>query len=84
VGFNITAPTGWVEKVTHGGSTDGYAIQFVDKTGPLLAPGSSLSDFGFTSADTPAHLAGDSAFYKTFPALTSYVYSGAPFSSGSE
>jgi hypothetical protein len=82
--FDITAPTGWVEQVTHGGATDGFAIQFIDKTGPLLAPGSSLSGFGFTSADTPAQLAGSSPFYPGTPATTSFVYNGAPFSTFSD
>ena len=81
---NITTPTGWVELVTNGGPSDGFGIQFVDKTGPLLAPGSSLSGFGFTSASTPAQLAGDSPFYPDTPATTSFVYNGAHFSNFSD
>ena len=82
--INITAPTGWVEKVTNGGGSDGFAIQFIDTTGPLLAPGSSLSGFGFTSASTSGQLAGDSPFYPGTPATTSFVYNGASFSAFSD
>ncbi len=76
---DFISPTGWTEKVTHGGSTDGYAIQWVSaSTASDLAPGNSLT-FGFTSADTPAQLAADSPFYPTFPVTTAFVYQGAPF-----
>jgi hypothetical protein len=82
---DITAPTGWKETVTHGGANDGYAIQFVAKTGtPLLAPGSSLSGFDFTSADTPQELAGFSNFFPETPVTTSVVYAGTPFTNPSE
>jgi hypothetical protein len=82
---DITTPTGWsVGLVSNGGSSDGFGIQFLAGTGSLLAPGSSLSGFGFKSADTPAELAGNSPFYPTFPVTTSTVYNGAPFSAGSE
>jgi hypothetical protein len=81
---DITTPTGWTEQVTHGGTTDGYAIMFVAGAGSSLAAGSSLSGFGFKSADTPSELAGNSPFYSTFPATTSFVYNGAPFSAVSE
>ena len=40
--------------------------------------GKSLSGFGFTSADTPAELSANSAFFPTFPATTSFVYQGGP------
>jgi hypothetical protein len=77
---NITTPSGWKETVTHGGTTDGYAIQFVAETGtPLLAPGSSLSGFGFTSTESPTELEGNSNFYPTTPQLTSFAYAGTPF-----
>ena len=82
--FDITTPNGWAEKVTHAGAGDGYAIQFVASAGSALAAGSSLTGFGFTSADTPAQLVGSSPFYPTFPATTAFVYNGAPFSSVSE
>ena len=74
-----------MEKVTHGGATDGYAIQFVAQSGtPLLAPGSSLSGFGFTSSESPTELAGDSSFYSHPPQTTSFVYSGTPFTNPSD
>jgi hypothetical protein len=77
--FNITTPTGWTEQVTHTGPGDGFAIQFVAGTGSLLAPGNSLSGFGFTSADAPTQLAGNSPFFPGSPVTTSFVYAGAPF-----
>ena len=43
-----------------------------------VQPGSSLN-FGFTSADTPASVNGDSVFYPGTPVGTSFVYSGGPF-----
>ena len=77
---NITTPAGWVETVTHGGTTDGYAIQFKAAPGTsLLAPGSSLLGFGFTSTETPTDLAGPSPFYSHPSELTSFVYAGTPF-----
>jgi hypothetical protein len=75
--ISVTPPTGWADRVTHGGATDGFAIQFVTSTDPL-APGQSL-DFMFKSADTPAQIAGNSPFYPTIPAETSFVFQGAPF-----
>jgi hypothetical protein len=75
----ITTPTGWTDAVTHGGATDGYAIMFVAGTGDALAPGSSLSGFGFTSADTPGELAGNSVFYPTFRDTTAFAYIGKAF-----
>jgi hypothetical protein len=77
--FNITTPADWTDVVTHGGATDGFAMQFVAAPGALLAPGSSLSGFGFESSDSPSVLAGNSPFYTTFPSLTSFVYAAAPF-----
>jgi hypothetical protein len=81
---NITAPAGWTEMVTHAGTGDGFAIQFVANAGAALAPGSSLSGFGFTSADTPAQLTANSPFFSSIPATTSVVYNGAPFSADSQ
>jgi hypothetical protein len=77
--LSVTDPTGWKDTITHGGSTDGYAIQYVAKTSAdEIAPGNSLV-FGFKSADTPADLMGNSVFYPTTPVLTSFVYSQGPF-----
>ena len=82
--FDIKAPTGWTEMVTHAGAGDGYAIQFVAGAGSALAAGRSLSGFGFTSADTLTQLAANSPFSSNIPATTSFVYNGAPFSADSE
>ncbi len=77
--ISVTDPTGWKDVVTHGGSTDGYAIQFDALTSASsLSPGGSLT-FSFVSPDTPAELAGDSKFYTSFPVQTSFVYSQGPF-----
>ncbi len=82
---DITTPAGWMEKVTHAGANDGYAIQFVAESGtPLVAPGNSLSGFGFTSSETPTELAGDSSFYNHPPETTSFVYAGTPFTNPSD
>lgn len=76
--LSVTDPSGWKDVITHGGASDGYAIQF-DALAPAndLAPASSLV-FDFKSADTPAQLMGNSPFYPTFPVLTSFVYSTGP------
>jgi hypothetical protein len=75
--LSVSPPTGWTDMVTNGGPTDGFAIQFVT-TSAALTPGNTL-DFSFTSAATPAQLAGDSPFYPGIPVGTSFVYQGAPF-----
>jgi hypothetical protein len=76
--LSVTLPTGWKDVITHGGSTDGYAIQFdALSTASDLAPGRSLT-FGFQSADTPTELMADSPFHPTFPVLTAFVYSQGP------
>jgi hypothetical protein len=74
---SVTPPTGWTDSVTHGGPSDGYAIQFVTSSTPLT-PGNSLS-FLFASTDTPAALAGNSVDYPGTPVGTSFLYSGSPF-----
>jgi hypothetical protein len=82
---NITTPTGWKDTVTHDPTDDGYAIQFVANSGtPLLAPGSSLSGFGFTSTDSPSTLMGNSLFGNNPPVSTSFVYAGTPFTNPSD
>lgn len=81
---DFVTPAGWKEKVTNGGPTDGYAIQWVSGSAATdLAPGGSLT-FGFASSSTPAAIAGDSPFYPTFPVTTSFVYQGAPFVGASD
>jgi hypothetical protein len=75
--LSVSPPTGWADHITNGGSADGFAIQFVTSWA-ALTPGSVL-DFKFTSADTPAQLAGNSPFYPGTPVETYFVYSGSPF-----
>jgi hypothetical protein len=78
-----TSPAGWqVNAITHAGSNDGYAIQWVASSAASAIPiGGSLSGFGFTSTDSP----GDSPFFPGTPVLTTFAYGGGPFSdSGSE
>jgi hypothetical protein len=76
---NIVKPSGWSATLNGGGASDGHSIEFVD-SGTLLAPGATLSGFGFTSNDTPTQLAGTSPFFSTTPVTRSIVYSGGPFS----
>jgi hypothetical protein len=79
--ISVTNPTGWKDTITHAPNTptNGYAIEWVElNAGAAIAPGNSLV-FRFTSADTPAELAGLSVFYPTTPVLTSVLYQGTPF-----
>jgi hypothetical protein len=77
----VSSPTSWNDVVTHGGASDGYAIQWTaSSVGAELAAGKSLSGFAFDSTATPAQLAGLSPFYPTMQVETSFVYTGAPFS----
>jgi hypothetical protein len=78
-----TSPSGWsVNLISHNTSPpDGYAIRWVTTTAPLM-PGQSLT-FGFTSADSPATIAGDSAFFAHPPIGTSFVYQDGPFQGAS-
>jgi len=75
--LSVSPPTGWTDMITNGGPTDGFAIQFVT-TSASLAPGSTL-DFSFTSASSPAQIAGDSPFYPGTPVGTFFAYQGTPF-----
>ena len=79
-----SSPTGWkVNGITHGGTSDGYAIQWVANTPASDIPiGGSLSGFGFTTKDSPAALAGNSVFDPTAPVLTTFAYNAGPFSDG--
>jgi hypothetical protein len=78
---DIASPTGWTAAVTHGGGSDGYAIQWKATSAPSdLASGGTLTGFTFESPDSPTALAGDSTFYPGTPVGTSFVYEGAPFS----
>jgi hypothetical protein len=79
----ITDPTGWTHNITHGGASDGYAIQWLatSSAGDVQA-GGTLGGFSFTSTDAPSAVFGNSVFYPTTPVLTAFVYSAGPFSDG--
>jgi hypothetical protein len=79
--LSIETPAGWTDTITGGGLNDGYAIQFTLSTGLALAPGESLSGFGFTSIDSLAEMKGDSVFYSGTQTATSEVSTG-PDNSG--
>jgi len=75
-----TNPTGWTNTLTgSGNSVDGTAIEWTTSSSPIT-PGNSLAGFGFTTTDSPTALAGDSPSHPGTPVLTSFVYSGGPFS----
>lgn len=79
---DIKSPAGWSDIVTHSGPSDGYAIQW-KASGPsdAVQPGNSLSGYEFQSTATPAELAAANVFYPgKLPVVTSFVYSGGPFS----
>ena len=74
-----TSPAGWTYTATNAGA----GIRWVTTTN-LLAAGSSLSGFSFTSTETPDQLAAPrtvGAF--TQPGAVSYVYEGAPLTTAS-
>lgn len=77
-----TSPSGWkVNAITHGGSSDGYAIQWEATSAASDIPiGGSLSGFGFTTTDTPSGISGNSPFYPSTPVLTTFAYDAGPFS----
>jgi hypothetical protein len=77
---NILAPAGWTDVVTHAGGGDGYAIQWVAGAGSAITPGNALGGFQFESSTSPAAISGNSPFFPGTPELTSFIYSGAPFS----
>jgi Hint domain-containing protein len=75
---NITSPAGWQDAITHGGSSDGFAIQWkASSSSADLQPNGTLS-FSFTSSDAPAAVFGNSVFYPNTPVLTTVIYTGAP------
>jgi hypothetical protein len=82
---NITSPAGWTDNITGGGAGDGYAIQWLAGAGAAVSIGTSLSGFGFSSTETSAQLGANSPSHPGTPTLTTFTYSGAPFSdSGTE
>jgi hypothetical protein len=76
---SITSPGGWQDMVTHGGPSNGFAIQWTAKTPANdLAAGSSLTGFSFDSSLTLAQLESPSTGHPSDPVATAFVYSGAP------
>lgn len=74
---NIVSPAGWSAQVTHAGTGDGFAVQWVNTSGPLT-PNGIVRGFGFDSQSTPAQLSGNSPFFPATPVGTTFVYAGAP------
>jgi hypothetical protein len=80
------SPAGWqVGMISHNGSSDGYAIQWVASSASSdLTPGSNSTNnsltFSFKTTATPAQISGDSSFFPSTPVGTSFIYSGTPFS----
>ncbi len=78
---NVTSPAGWVETITSGGPSAGFAIQWkASGAASDLAAGDLLSGFSFDSTLTPAQLEAPSAGDPSDPVLTAFIYSGVPFS----
>ncbi len=69
--ISVSPPTGWTDTVTNTGDSDGYAIEFISSGSAYNVQAGSTLDFGFTSADTPASVTGDSKFYPGIPVGTS-------------
>jgi uncharacterized protein (TIGR03382 family) len=76
---NVLSPPSWTDFITHAGPSDGYAILWSASPSGALGPGGVLPGFGFDSSTSPTSILGNSPFFPT-PMLTSFVYSGGPFS----
>jgi hypothetical protein len=76
---NLVSPSGWAARVTNSGVTDGFAVQWINNSGPL-APGQTLGGFAFDTTQTPAMLAGSSPFFTGVPVSTTFIYAGVPLS----
>lgn len=76
---NIVSPAGWTATVTHESANDGFAVQWVNQSGPLT-PGAVLSGFGFDIQQTPTQLTGNSTVFPGSAVGTTFVYGGTPFS----
>jgi hypothetical protein len=75
-----SSPSRWGSALTGSGNqVDGTAIQWI-ATSNAITPGHSLSGFGFSSADSPSTLAGNSPSHPASPILTTFVYNAGPFS----
>ena len=76
---DVAPPTGWTDNITNGGASDGFAIQWLAGSTAAATPNEKLT-FQFDSTASPASIEGNSPFYPGTPVLTSFIYSGAPFS----
>jgi hypothetical protein len=77
---HVSSPTGWTSSLNGSGNAfDGTSIEWVASSN-AIATGQSLGGFDFSTTDSPAVLAGNSPAHAGTPALTSFVYSGGPFS----
>jgi hypothetical protein len=78
--LSVALPAGWRDNITHAGSHDGFAIQWIASSPSSdLHPGQSKV-FHFRSSATPAQIFGKSTLFPTQLVTTSFVYSGMPFS----
>jgi len=83
---NVKSPSGWTDTITHGGSSDGYGIEWT-ATAPAndLAAGASLSGFSFDSTlDRGDLTTNNSRFYPNTPVGTSVTYTHGPYSSAGD
>jgi hypothetical protein len=80
--ISVTPPTGWTDSISHAGTHDGYAIEFI-ATDPnaYVMPGETMN-FSFQSADAPQSFAGNSKFYSGTHVGTSTLYPTTPFNNG--
>lgn len=78
---STSSPDGWTVGLFTNSTNTGTSIRWVNTASPLQA-GQSLSGFSFVSAETPDQLLGNvpSGTGAGLPILTSFVYTGAPFS----
>jgi hypothetical protein len=73
----IVNPNGWTDNITgSGNASDGSAIQWVASSN-AITPGDSLN-FGFSSTDTLAQLAGFSNSHPSKLVTTSFIYIAGP------
>lgn len=78
---DITSPGGWGDKITSGGPSAGFAIQWTASSSAVdLASGGSLTGFSFDSSLTLAQLEAPSIGEPGDPVDTAFIYSGTPFS----
>ena len=76
----VASPSGWNGSTMGAGNAlDGSSIEWVAASNSI-APNQSLAGFDFSSPDSPTALSGNSPSHAGAPALTSFVYSGGPFS----